>query len=32
LDGRQQHQSPETKVSVAGQRAGMIEPKDQEQA
>ena len=32
LDGRQQHQPPETKVSVAGHRAGMLEPKDQEQA
>jgi hypothetical protein len=27
--GRQQHKSPETKVDVAGHRAGMVEPKDQ---
>jgi len=29
LDGRQQHHPPETKVGVAGQRAGMLEPEDQ---
>jgi hypothetical protein len=27
--GRQQHKSPETKVSVAGHRAGMVEPEDE---
>ncbi len=27
--GRQQSKSPETKVAVAGHRAGMVEPKDQ---
>jgi hypothetical protein len=32
LDGRQQYEPPGTKVSVAGQRAGMLEPKDQGQA
>ena len=29
LDGRQQHHQPGTEVSVAGQRAGRVEPKDQ---
>jgi hypothetical protein len=29
LDGRQQHQSPETEVGVAGHRAGRAEPEDQ---
>ena len=29
LDGRQQHKSPETKVSVAGHRGGRIEPEDE---
>jgi len=29
LDGRQQHHPPGTEVSVAGQRAGMLEPEDQ---
>src|ERR1700677_538496 len=29
LDGRQQHKPPGTKVGVAGQRAGMLEPEDQ---
>ena len=32
MDGRQQYEPPGTKVSVAGQRAGMLEPKDQGQA
>jgi hypothetical protein len=32
LGGRQQRQSPERQVSVAGHRAGMVEPEDQEQA
>ena len=27
--GRQQHQSPETEVGVAGHRAGMPEPEDE---
>jgi len=32
LDGRQQSKSPEPQVSVAGHRAGMLEPEDQGEA
>jgi hypothetical protein len=32
LDGRQQHHPPGTKVSVAGHKAGRVEPEDSGQA